>query len=61
MRELYLAVSDALISQGAFFSRPYGPWADMVYRRATEYTNTLREVKKVFDPGNILNPGKLCY
>jgi len=22
---------------------------------------SLREVKKVFDPQNILNPGKLCY
>jgi FAD/FMN-containing dehydrogenase len=59
--ELYLRLSEELITMGGFFSRPYGPWADMVYRRATAYTNTLREVKKVFDPNTILNPGKLCY
>jgi FAD/FMN-containing dehydrogenase len=59
--ELYMRVSDELITMGGFFSRPYGPWADMVYRRATTYTTTLREVKKVFDPHQVLNPGKLCY
>jgi FAD/FMN-containing dehydrogenase len=61
IRSLYLELSERLISEGAFFTRPYGPWADMVYRRATSYTNTLRELKKVFDPNQILNPGKLCY
>ncbi len=61
VNELYLRLSEELITMGAFFSRPYGPWADMVYRRATTYTATLKEVKKVFDPNNILNPGKLCY
>ena len=59
--ELHRYLSEELITMGAFFSRPYGPWADMVYRRATTYTTTLKEVKKVFDPNNILNPGKLCY
>jgi len=60
-RELYVSLSEQLIGMGGFFSRPYGVWADMVYRRATTYTTTLKEVKKVFDPNNILNPGKLCY
>lgn len=59
--ELFRYLSEELITMGAFFSRPYGPWADMVYRRATAYTTTLRDVKKVFDPNGILNPGKLCY
>jgi FAD/FMN-containing dehydrogenase len=58
---LYLRMSEEFISMGGFFSRPYGAWADMVYRRATTYTTTLKEVKKVFDPNHILNPGKLCY
>lgn len=61
IQELYLTLSEELISLGAFFSRPYGPWADMVYQRTTVYTNTLQQIKKVFDPNNILNPGKLCY
>jgi FAD/FMN-containing dehydrogenase len=61
VRELYVETSEELINLGAFFSRPYGPWADMVYRRTTVYTNTLKEIKKVFDPTHIMNPGKLCY
>lgn len=61
IRNLYLELSERLITDGAFFSRPYGPWADMVYRRSTTYTNTLKELKKIFDPNHILNPGKLCY
>ena len=59
--KLHRELSEDLIENGAFFSRPYGPWADMVYRRATVYTNTLKEIKRVFDPRNILNPGKLCF
>ena len=58
---LHREISEELISAGAFFSRPYGPWADMVYRRASVYSWTLKEIKKIFDPNNILNPGKLCF
>jgi hypothetical protein len=61
IRTLYLELSEKLISEGAFFTRPYGPWADMVFRRTASYTSTLKELKKVFDPNNILNPGKLCH
>jgi hypothetical protein len=55
------AAADALIRHGAFFSRPYGEWADMVYTRDGESTAALRKLKNVFDPNNILNPGKLCF
>lgn len=58
---LHRELSQALVNEGAFFTRPYGPWADMVYRHATTYTATLKELKRVFDPNNILNPGKLCF
>ena len=61
VKGLFTELSGGLINAGAFFSRPYGPWADMVYRRSTVYTNTLKELKKIFDPRNILNPGKLCF
>jgi len=53
--------SEAVYQQGGFFSRPYGMWAPLVYSRNTEFVNALRKVKGIFDPNNILNPGKLCF
>jgi hypothetical protein len=53
--------SKELIKEGAFFSRPYGKWADMVYSRDAETTIVLRKVKSIFDPNNVMNPGKLCF
>jgi len=54
-------LSKQLIDEGAFFTRPYGPWADLVYRRSASYTAMLKELKKIYDPNGILNPGKLCF
>jgi hypothetical protein len=61
IRALHTELSEQLLQDGAFFTRPYGPWADMVYRKATTYTATLKDLKKIFDPNNIMNPGKLCH
>jgi len=58
---LFTRASEELGKQGAFFSRPYGIWADMAYRRNAEHTNLSRKLKKLFDPNNVLNPGKLCF
>ena len=61
IRKIDMEVSKALMDNGAFFSRPYGPWADMVYRHYPEGVSALRKLKGIFDPNNILNPGKLCF
>ena len=61
MRELFTSASEALLKQGAFFSRPYTIWADMAYNRDAQQMNLLRKVKATFDPNNVLNPGKLCF
>jgi hypothetical protein len=53
--------SKALVNQGAYFSRPYGLWVDMVYNRDAQTTITLRKIKRIFDPNNVMNPGKLCF
>lgn len=58
---LYREAARALMSEGAFFSRPYGELAPMIYDRAASYTMALKRVKKVFDPKNVLNPGNLCF
>jgi len=53
--------SGVLADMGGFFYRPYGPWADMAFGRDAESTALLRKVKEIFDPNNVLNPGKLCF
>jgi FAD/FMN-containing dehydrogenase len=58
---LHATASRLLQDHNAYFSRPYGIWADMVYRRDADSTGTLRKIKQIFDPNHILNPGKLCF
>jgi FAD/FMN-containing dehydrogenase len=57
---LWKEACEALMSNGAFFSRPYGELAPMVYGRCAAYYTALRRLKEVFDPNRIMNPGKLC-
>jgi FAD/FMN-containing dehydrogenase len=61
MKELYIKASEALLKQGAYFSRPYGKWAEMAFNRDVQTTTVLRKIKNIFDPNNIMNTGKLCF
>jgi FAD/FMN-containing dehydrogenase len=61
MKDIYTTASEELINQRAYFSRPYGIWANMVYNRDAQSTIVLRKLKGIFDPNNIMNPGKLCF
>jgi FAD/FMN-containing dehydrogenase len=60
VKALWLKASEALMNEGAFFDRPYGAWAEMVYQRCEPYARKLKELKNELDPQGILNPGKLC-
>ena len=60
VRALSDKVVNNLISQGAFFSRPYGNNARMIMNRDAASLEIFRKVKAVVDPDNIMNPGKLC-
>lgn len=46
---------------GGFFSRPYGPWAEIAYNRVADTAALEKKIKEIFDPAGILNPGKLCF
>ncbi len=61
VKELYSKASQELIGQGAYFARPYGVWANMVFNRDAQSTIALKKIKRVFDPNNVMNPGKLCF
>lgn len=61
VKKLFTDASQTLMKNGAFFSRPYGQWAEMVYQQDSEDVKALRKLKNIFDPNNILNPGKLCF
>jgi FAD/FMN-containing dehydrogenase len=61
VKEMYFRASEELIERGAYFSRPYGIWADMVYRRDASSAAALRKIKSIFDPQGVMNPGKLCF
>ena len=61
VRALSDRMVDNLISQGAFFSRPYGTNAGMIMNRDAASVEIFKKVKAVVDPDNIMNPGKLCF
>jgi FAD/FMN-containing dehydrogenase len=61
MQQFFIRASQALLDQGAFFSRPYGPWAKMAYSQDAPTVRVLKKLKAIFDPNNIMNPGKLCF
>jgi FAD/FMN-containing dehydrogenase len=61
IQELLNRASEELIKQGAYFSRPYGIWANITYHRDAQTTAILKKMKGVFDPNGVMNPGKLCF
>lgn len=60
VKSLFTDTAERICNVGAYYSRPYGMLANIVYRDA-EITNVLRKIKKIFDPNDIMNSGKLCF
>ncbi len=61
IHNLYVEAAETLINNGAFFTRPYGPVANMVYDKAASYTAALKKTKHWLDPNNVMAPGRLCF
>jgi FAD/FMN-containing dehydrogenase len=58
MRQLEKASVMRLAADGAFFSRPYGSAAGVVFEQNPLNYEVLKKVKGIFDPNRILNNGK---
>ena len=58
MREFESQVIGQLIQAGAFFSRPYGSAAELVWEQNPTNHKILKMIKGLFDPNRILQRGK---
>ena len=61
VKELSTSATKNLMAKGAFFSRPYGESAGMILNRDAATVAVLNKFKKIFDPNNVMNPGKVCF
>jgi len=52
-RQLFLA--------GTLFNTPNEPQSALTFSHSDLITDTLKKVKRIFDPNGIMNPGKLCF
>ncbi|MEW6668551.1 MAG: FAD-binding oxidoreductase [Thermodesulfobacteriota bacterium] len=60
-KELCTSATRSLLADGAFFSRPYGKEAGMIVNRDAATVAVLQKLKRIFDPNNVMNPGKVCF
>jgi FAD/FMN-containing dehydrogenase len=58
LRQTERQVTLQLMGSGAFFSRPYGPAAELVWAQNPGNTRLLRIIKGIFDPNQVLQRGK---
>ncbi len=61
VKSLATTATKILADNGAFFSRPYGDSAGMIMNRDAASIGVLRKLKQIFDPNDVMNPGKLCF
>ena len=60
MKKLFVAASEALAGMGAYYSRPYGIWSRLQLNKDAQSAGVIQKLKGIFDPNQVLNPGKLC-
>ncbi|MEW6665239.1 MAG: FAD-binding oxidoreductase [Thermodesulfobacteriota bacterium] len=60
-KTLSASATKELMARGAFFSRPYGENTGMIVNRDAATVVALRKIKKIFDPNNVMNPGKAGF
>jgi hypothetical protein len=61
VKTLSASATKELMARGAFFSRPYGENTGMIVNRDAATFVALHKIKKIFDPNNVMNPGKAGF
>jgi len=59
MKKLFTRASEEFSGMGAYFARPYGIWSRLQLNKDAQSASLLKKLKGIFDPNNIMNPGKL--
>ena len=59
--DLSSVATQALLGNGAFFSRPYGKNTRLIVNRDSASMAILKKLKNIFYPNQIMNPGKICW
>jgi len=60
VQDLVEAVSVAVSDLGGYYSRPYGKWAGIQLNKDAQSYTVLKKLQGIFDPADIMNPGKLA-
>ena len=58
-KKLFSNLGELAVKAGAIIDIPYGPLKQVVYSKVGNYLALIKEVKDIFDPNNIMNPGKI--
>jgi FAD/FMN-containing dehydrogenase len=61
IKDLSKSAVKSLMAKDAFFSRPYGESAGIIFNRDAATVAVMHKLKKIFDPNNVMNPGKVCF
>ena len=56
---LFTEASEKFSQMGAYYFRPYGIWSKLQLSRDAESYHVLQQLREIFDPNGIMNPGKL--
>ncbi|MDR0583216.1 MAG: FAD-binding oxidoreductase [Treponema sp.] len=60
VKEMVKTVSVSVSKLGGYFSRPYGQWAKIQLNKDAQSLSVLKKLQGIFDPNDIMNPGKLA-
>jgi FAD/FMN-containing dehydrogenase len=59
VKRMFEKGSELMAGLGAFYARPYGMWAKLQLNKDAQSYNALKKLKKIFDPNDVMNTGKL--